>query len=71
MTENAQPQVPGVDEDETTATPNVDVTTVDEDDATSEPTATTAGEEDHRDPNAFRGKDADAPADAGTPPQDN
>ena len=36
----------------------------------TEPTATTAGEQDHADPEAYRGEDADAPADTGTPPQE-
>ena len=44
-------------------TPPVDVTEVDE------PTAATAGEQDHSKPAKFRGADADAPADTGTPPQ--
>jgi hypothetical protein len=34
-----------------------------------EPPATTAGEEDHSDPEVYRGEDADAPADTGKPPQ--
>ena len=38
-------------------------------DDVDEPTADTAGEETHRDPEAYRGEDADAPADTGKPPQ--
>jgi hypothetical protein len=37
----------------------------------SEQPATTAGEEDHRDPNFYRGEEAEAPADTGKPPQDD
>lgn len=48
------------------APPQVDVTDVD-----TEPPATTAGEEDHSDPDAYRGEPADAPADTGTPPQED
>ena len=49
-------------------TPPVDVTEVDQAD---EPTATTAGEDDHSDPEVFRGDDADAPADTGKPAQED
>lgn len=46
-------------------TPPVEVTEVDE------PPATTAGEEDHSNPQKLRGEDADAPADTGKPPQED
>lgn len=55
------PQTPDVDQPATA----VDVAEVDQ-----EPAAATAGEEDHRNPDAYRGEDADAPADTGKPPQD-
>jgi hypothetical protein len=37
-------------------------------DPTEPAPATTAGEQDHTDPDVFRGEDVDAPDDAGTPP---
>lgn len=58
------PQTPPADQPEQPVPP--DVTEVD----TQEPPATTAGEEDHSEPDDFRGEDADAPADTGKPPQE-
>lgn len=37
----------------------------------AEPIAATAGEQNHVDPNEFRGEDANAPGDTGTPPQEH
>jgi hypothetical protein len=65
MTDPQAPPVeqPDINPQPAQPTPPVDVTEVDE------PPATTAGEEDHGNPDDHRGDDADAPADTGTPPQ--
>jgi hypothetical protein len=63
------PQTPA-DSDTTSEPVNLDVNEANEASSDEQP-ATTAGEEDHRDPDEYRGDEADAPADTGKPAQDN
>lgn len=69
QTPTPEPQPEPTPEPQPEPTPQPDQPRVDVTEA--ERPADTAGEEDHSDPNAFRGDDADAPADTGKPPQES
>lgn len=57
------------DNEKKAATPDVDENKTQVSVTTEQP-ATTAGEQDHTDPDVYRGDDADAPTDTGKPAQE-